>query len=76
MPWPRTPAFHAEKGGSNPVGDADPEITNGLGAFLCAARYRPGFGRASLASQLSPYGCTSNAPTSHMEAHEAYSGGQ
>jgi len=29
-----TPVLYAEKEGSNPVGDAGPEITNGLGAFL------------------------------------------
>jgi len=34
--------------GLNPVGDADPEITNGLGAFLRAARYKSGFGGAYL----------------------------
>jgi hypothetical protein len=29
-----------------PGGDAGPEITNGLGAFLCAMRFKLGFGRA------------------------------
>jgi hypothetical protein len=54
VPWPRTPVFDAGKGGSNPVGDAGPEIRNGLGAFLCAARYKPGFGGASLVVAVVP----------------------
>ena len=41
---PRT----ARKYRKRPGGDAGPEITNGLGAFLCAARSKCGFGRASL----------------------------
>ena len=28
------------------IGDAGPEIASGLGAFLYAARFTPGFGRA------------------------------
>jgi hypothetical protein len=28
------------------IGDAGPEIANGLGAFLYAARARPGFGQS------------------------------
>ena len=32
----RGPRSFAKKGGSNPVGDAGPEIRNGLGAFLCS----------------------------------------
>jgi hypothetical protein len=40
---PRT----ARKYRTRPPGDAGPEIANGLGAFLCAARFKPGFGRAS-----------------------------
>ena len=39
------------------IRDAGPEITNGLGAFLYAARPRPGFGRAfSLAQVLLRWG--------------------
>jgi hypothetical protein len=38
--------FQAFGEGSNPVGDAGPEIRNGLGAFLYAARFKSGFGRA------------------------------
>ena len=38
---PRT----ARKYRKRPGGDAGPEITNGLGAFLYAGRSRPGFGR-------------------------------
>jgi hypothetical protein len=41
----RAPPFQAFGEGSNPVGDAGPEITNGLGAFLYVVRSRPGFGR-------------------------------
>ncbi len=29
------------------IGDAGPEISNGLGAFLYLARSKPGFGQAS-----------------------------
>jgi hypothetical protein len=36
--------FQAFGEGSNPAGDAGPEITNGLGAFLFEARTTPGFG--------------------------------
>ena len=39
-------AFHAGNGGSNPPGDAGPEIDNGLGALLYVARSKPGFGGA------------------------------
>jgi hypothetical protein len=34
------------------IRDAGPEIRNGLGAFLCAARSRPDFGQASSLEDL------------------------
>jgi len=43
----RGPGVSRREGRSNPVGDAGPEIANGLGAFVYAARSKPDFGRAS-----------------------------
>ena len=34
------------------MGDAGPEITNGLGAFLYALRSKPGFGRSAVSRLL------------------------
>jgi hypothetical protein len=34
------------------MGDAGPEIINGLGAFLYAARFKPGFGQAFSSASL------------------------
>jgi hypothetical protein len=52
-------ASHAGNRGSNLVGVTGPEISDGLGAFLCAARATPGFYPASCVC----LGKTRQAPT-------------
>jgi hypothetical protein len=43
------------------IGDAGPEITNGLGAFLCVVRSRPGFGGAHKPYSFIRLPCSSSA---------------